>query len=460
MRTLTENERKLLIDSGLFDAEWYLEKYQDVQKVGLAPLEHFLRIGGFISRSPGPLFDAKYYLNQVAEEWEVVFPLLDYLEGGWKKNINPNPLFDIKWFLLTNSDIKKADIEPLAHYFHYGGFEGRNPHKSFNSKKVLEYLKERRLHNINPLSFYLSKEWTQDPCPEATLFLNKSDSDETNCGIYFDHILDNQFGIFPIYLNELQYKCNTIPSASIGVHLHLYYIDQLDNCIQYLKNIPSKFNLFISLCNEILLSVDKKFLQKELPLASGITIEVVPNRGRDIAPLIIQFGNRLLEHDYILHIHTKKSYYNDKLQNWGNNIFKKILGSSESVSSILALLGQDAKYVYPEEELFYVPDPSGWDANYEIATRCATKYGFLRDFNKYKEVRYPQGSMYWCTAKAATKFLSLPLTWDDFSEEPIPQDGTIAHALERLVFVLAESVRGKNYKIVNLTSLLLDRRGR
>lgn len=45
MKILTEQEKKLIIDSGLFDAEWYLEKYQDVQKVGI-PLPRCRKTSG------------------------------------------------------------------------------------------------------------------------------------------------------------------------------------------------------------------------------------------------------------------------------------------------------------------------------------------------------------------------------------------------------------------------------
>ncbi len=54
MKNFTPEEIQTIKDSGLFDSEWYAEKYRDVAATGLDPLDHFLRIGIFMDRKPGP----------------------------------------------------------------------------------------------------------------------------------------------------------------------------------------------------------------------------------------------------------------------------------------------------------------------------------------------------------------------------------------------------------------------
>ncbi|WP_226783058.1 glycosyltransferase [Oceaniglobus trochenteri] len=44
-----------------FDAEWYRETYPDVAHLGMPPLEHFLKYGAGLGRSPGPEFNAALY---------------------------------------------------------------------------------------------------------------------------------------------------------------------------------------------------------------------------------------------------------------------------------------------------------------------------------------------------------------------------------------------------------------
>ena len=167
MRTLTENERKLIKDSGLFDPKWYPATYRDVATAGLDPLEHFLRIGINWGRNPCRLFDSKHYLSQVSGKRPVEIPLLDYLSVGWREHLSPHPLFDVAWYLELNEDIVSSGIEPLGHFFQHGGMEGRQPHPAFPTHRVLERCPHLRETGCNPLDYYLSREWTEDPCPEG-----------------------------------------------------------------------------------------------------------------------------------------------------------------------------------------------------------------------------------------------------------------------------------------------------
>ncbi len=53
--------------SGIFDADWYLESYPDVDISGVNPLWHFATFGGKEGRNPGPNFDTRRYLSDHPE---------------------------------------------------------------------------------------------------------------------------------------------------------------------------------------------------------------------------------------------------------------------------------------------------------------------------------------------------------------------------------------------------------
>ena len=79
--------------SELFDVDYYLQTYLDVQKARIDPLKHFV----------------KY---------------------GWKEGRNPSAQFDLNFYLSTYPDVAASGINPLVHYIKYGKNEGRKANLS------------------------------------------------------------------------------------------------------------------------------------------------------------------------------------------------------------------------------------------------------------------------------------------------------------------------------------------
>lgn len=82
--------KKLLLTSGLFDSQWYLERYPDVEILKQPALEHFIL-------------------------------------RGWREGRNPGPNFDTTFYLQSYPDVKQAGINPLEHYVKFGRSENRLP---------------------------------------------------------------------------------------------------------------------------------------------------------------------------------------------------------------------------------------------------------------------------------------------------------------------------------------------
>lgn len=55
----------LIRNSGLFDADWYRQRYDDVP-ADMDPVDHYLTFGAAEGRNPSPLFDTGYYARQMA----------------------------------------------------------------------------------------------------------------------------------------------------------------------------------------------------------------------------------------------------------------------------------------------------------------------------------------------------------------------------------------------------------
>jgi hypothetical protein len=85
---LLQRQAEAIEASGLFDREWYLNRYPDVSRAGKEPLMHYLDHGAAEGRNPSPEFDTRAYLAQ-------------------------------------NPDVAEAEINPLFHYVRYGRAESQ-----------------------------------------------------------------------------------------------------------------------------------------------------------------------------------------------------------------------------------------------------------------------------------------------------------------------------------------------
>jgi glycosyltransferase involved in cell wall biosynthesis len=97
-------EVKVIVESGLFDVDWYLNEYPDVRASGVEPVLHFV----------------KY---------------------GWRMGRNPSPRFSVSKYLEFHYDVYTNKVNPLLHYIRYGSEEGRRAvglNESHASKNTLK----------------------------------------------------------------------------------------------------------------------------------------------------------------------------------------------------------------------------------------------------------------------------------------------------------------------------------
>ncbi|PWT99346.1 MAG: hypothetical protein C5B53_05475 [Candidatus Melainabacteria bacterium] len=146
-------ELRLVRKSGLFDTEFYSNRYPDVMASGVSPLLHYLTDGAREGRDPNPLFSTSYYLAQYDEVVSSnMNPLVHYLVRGWHENLDPNPLFNTAFYKAANPS---ASIEPLSHYASEGWRLGYNPHPFFDTSYYLKTYPDIQRNGINPLAHYL-----------------------------------------------------------------------------------------------------------------------------------------------------------------------------------------------------------------------------------------------------------------------------------------------------------------
>jgi len=113
---------------GIFDADYYLRNYPDVNSSGMSPLKHFILHGLFEGRNPFEMFDTHYYMDKNPDVEASGFePFLHFMRYGWREGRDPSENFDVRFYLESNPDVKQAGINPLVHYLRHGKAEGRWP---------------------------------------------------------------------------------------------------------------------------------------------------------------------------------------------------------------------------------------------------------------------------------------------------------------------------------------------
>ncbi|WP_177166617.1 rhamnan synthesis F family protein [Nitrosomonas sp. Nm51] len=240
------------------------------------------------------------------------------------------------------------------------------------------------------------------------------------------------------------------PSGHIAIHAHIFYADLAKEFARFLKNMPYPYDLFVSTTSE----ADKHTCQQallRLPQLKHLTITVVPNRGRDIAPFFCTFGKNLQQYAYIAHIHSKKSLYSDgKADGWREYLLNQLLGSPLQIRKIFSLLTGDknAGLIYPQNATVLPHWANTWLSNKALGYRLCRKLGVAPIPSGYFD--FPAGSMFWAQSKAIQPLFNAGFNIEDFPEEAGQNDATLAHSIERL-FALTARQSGFN------TCILQDR---
>jgi lipopolysaccharide biosynthesis protein len=180
-----------------------------------------------------------------------------------------------------------------------------------------------------------------------------------------------------------------------------------------------------------------------------VVIQVVPNRGRDIGPLFSAFGATLInEYDIVGHLHTKKTADvagTLMADTWRRFLLENLLGGEAAMADII--LGHMAED--PSIGIVFPDDPHlvGWGNNKSFAQILSARLGISEPLQE--QFVFPVGAMFWARVDALRPLFDLGLDWNDYPPEPLPYDGTMLHALERLLPFVARVV-GKRCVLTNV----------
>lgn len=250
------------------------------------------------------------------------------------------------------------------------------------------------------------------------------------------------------YLKAKEETC--YDGYKIGIHYHLYNRFLLQEFYNYIKELPVKFDLIITVTEKTMISVVKKVINigttKNL---NKIDVIVVENRGRDVAPWIVNTVGYQEKYDLFCHVHAKvsKQYYADDGERWRKYLFDNLL-DKKAFTNIVSLFKQNENLGVVFPECFNVISDifdSGTDLTLlgchgeeKMMNQLFDKMGLKNQIVRFN-LAFSMGTMMWYRPKALKPLFDIKLKSEDFPEEPIGIDGTIAHAIERMPGLVAES---------------------
>ncbi|OFC70114.1 rhamnan synthesis F family protein [Alteromonas confluentis] len=320
-------------------------------------------------------FNATWYREHYGNFPSDFHAFRDYMEKSSFANVNPSALFDTETYNRSNIDIYHSGNSPLIHYLYHGRYEGR-------------------------VSSEVINRWT----PADSL---------------------------------IPQDTPTWKSQKVALVLHIFYPDFVEKFAHCIKHFPISVDVFVT-CATDQIAQDAKQKFSATGKVNQIKTAVCENRGRNFGPFLVHFSKELLNYDLMCHLHSKKSLYSGREQTqWFDYQNQFLLKDGHVVKSVLRLFDEHSNLgIYYPTSFWMMPAwVNHWTCNKPFAQEFTAKWGV--DFND-NFVNYPVGGMFWARPKALAQLLDVDYEYTDFPAEPLPNDGSKLHALERLLGLLVE----------------------
>ncbi len=328
------------------------------------------------------------------------------------------------------------------------------------------YINDINIHNMKGFMELARFSWLKSPYCEMNIVKNVIFPDPLNCSENFSlqyKIMKHSNGYYNVFsatgFNNPEKRCsiNHVLSSNfnkkIGIHCHLFNVDLSEEIIKYLKDFPVEFDLILTIPNKNYENViNNLFNSKIISNLNKLIVKVVPNRGRDVAPWLIATKNEQKSYDIFCHIHTKKTQNAIWANRWRNYLFSNLI-KKDSVIDIFNFFEEDKELgiiindFYPELAKFCIEKniPLIGQANEDVMIDdLLNRMGFLPLIPR-NDLLFAAGTMFWYRPEALRPLFELDLTFEDFPEEPIGVEGTIAHAIERLPALVCERNEYKSF---------------
>lgn len=221
----------------------------------------------------------------------------------------------------------------------------------------------------------------------------------------------------------------------VALHLHLYYADIASEFAQLCIESKLKADIVISTFSHLgQIECDYAFRNYR---GGNVTVIIVANDGRDIGPFLKQIPDNLdlTKYDVVGHLHGKRSSVLPEMGNrWRRFLIDALVGDADNYAKILDLFAESSSLgmIFAEDS-----HSVGWGENLPHAHEVASRMTPRPSVPAYPI--FPIGTMFWARPAALEPIWTTKDLLSGLPGEPLPYDGTILHAFERLLPSVVEA---------------------
>ena len=225
-------------------------------------------------------------------------------------------------------------------------------------------------------------------------------------------------------------------SLKSALHIHAFYVDLLPDILDRLLQNTFQVDLYITVDTPEKMKQVTDLLSTRA--TETATVSVRSNQGRDVYPFLLVLEEIKGSYDVIGHVHTKRSPHvrdgSDLVSRWRNLLLGNLLGSDQCENMLDRVMVHfsthtDIDIVFPDD-----PHIIGWGKNVDIARDFVSDRAFD---DLPKSFDFPVGTMFWARTRYLDAILKLDVHNRFSPKEPLPIDGTILHAWERVLGAMA-----------------------
>ncbi len=258
-------------------------------------------------------------------------------------------------------------------------------------------------------------------------------------------VLNNSMHMSYILPSNIFYNNINLPiNKKIAVIAHINYPELVDTCFNYLKNIPREIDVYINTKSQ----ESEKIIRKNIQEGDcrNYKINIIGNRGREISGLLVDCQSIIMKYDYLCFVHDKRTTGNKGPAKIGQSymymLWENTLKSKEYIVNVIDLLESNPYLGVlapppPYHNTYFGYLGSEWTSCFDRTYELSQDLGLHCVMSK-ENPPLALTTTFWCKTEALRTLFEHGYKYEDFPEEPMPLDGTINHAIERIFAYVAQ----------------------